>query len=234
MDEVAYSEKPGATTPDNIASDVYNKVAATHGIVVYLGRSGVLPSPLNAMQGAGGHCQPPEGTTIPLIAESAPIDFQLHSDRTARAYPYMTLLYETTNAPTPDPRDPYARFARDFATVFGSRSADADAAGGFDTVGIVSKVVENLLPASHDVRPDDIYLWLTAHGVSQYPGASGVLRLDGRNKYPPDKAVFIREIAQPEGATATLVSCGILPDRRDPATWGTPPDTFPCLRDGSG
>ncbi|MGY4998796.1 ABC transporter substrate-binding protein [Streptomyces sp. 900105245] len=233
VDLVGFSEKPGATTPDNIATDVCNKVSATHGIIVYLGRSGVLPSLLNAMQSAGGHCQPPEGRTIPLIAESAPIDFQLHPAETARAYPYMTLMYETANAPTQDPRDPYAQFTRDFAAVFGGRSADADAAGGFDTVGIVTKVVENLLPASHDVQPNDIYLWLTAHGVSQYPGASGVLRLDGKHKYPPDKAVFIREIGQPDGATATLLSCGILPNRQHPARWGSEPDTFPCPRDGS-
>ncbi|MFI1769912.1 ABC transporter substrate-binding protein [Streptomyces sp. NPDC020800] len=231
IDEITYSEKPGATTPDNIATDVCNKVTATHGIVVYLGRSGVLPSLLNAMQSAGGQCQPPEGTTIPLIAESAPIDFQLHPAQTARAYPYMTLFYETANAPTQDSRDPYAQFAQDFAAVFGSRSADADAAGGFDTVGIVTKVVENLLPASHDVQPNDIYLWLTAHGVSQYPGASGVLQLDGKHKYPPDKAVFIREIAQPHGATTTLLSCGILPNRQNPASWGAASDTFPCPRD---
>ncbi|MEV6943839.1 hypothetical protein AB0N07_17920, partial [Streptomyces sp. NPDC051172] len=70
-----------------------------------------------------------------------------------------------------------------------------------------------------------------AHGVSQYPGASGVLQLDGKNKYPPDKAVFIREIAQPSGITATLLSCGVLPDRQNPAKWGTPPDTFPCPKD---
>ncbi|MFJ9871155.1 ABC transporter substrate-binding protein [Streptomyces sp. NPDC101165] len=233
VDEVTYSEKPGATTPDTIATEVCDKVAATHGIVVYLGRSGVLPSLLNAMQSAGGQCQPPEGTTIPLISESAPIDFQLHPAQTARAYPYMTLFYETANAPTQDSRDPYAQFTRDFATVFGSRSGDADAAGGFDTVGIVSKVIESLLPASHDVQPNDIYLWLTAHGVSQYPGASGVLQLDGKNKYPPDKAVFIREISQPSGATATLLSCGILPDRQNPAKWGTEPDTFPCPRGGA-
>ncbi|MFG2957940.1 ABC transporter substrate-binding protein [Streptomyces sp. NPDC048291] len=231
IDEIKYSEKPGATTPENIASEVCDKVAATHGIVVYLARSGVLPSLLNAMQSAGGQCQPPQGTTIPMITESSPIDFQLHPEQTARAYPYMTLFYETTNAPTPDSRDPYAQFAQDFTTVFGGRSADADAAGGFDTVGVVSKVIEDLLPASDDVQPNDIYLWLTAHGVSQYPGASGVLQLDGKNKYPPDKAVFIREIAQPSGTTATLLSCGVLPDRQNPAKWGTPPDTFPCPRD---
>ncbi|MGW1806038.1 ABC transporter substrate-binding protein [Streptomyces sp. NPDC002078] len=234
IDEVTYSEKPGATTPDSIATDVCNKVSATHGIVVYLARSGVLPSLLNAMQSAGGQCQPPEGTTIPLIAESAPIDFQLHPARTAGAYPYMTLFYETANAPTSDPRDPYAQFTQDFAAVFGHLSADADAAGGFDTVGIVSKVIENLLPASQDVQPNDIYLWLTAHGVSQYPGASGVLQLDAKNKYPPDKAVYIREITQPGGATSTLLSCGILPDRQNRAKWGTPPATFPCPREGAG
>ncbi|MEU2779543.1 hypothetical protein ABZ646_43610, partial [Streptomyces sp. NPDC007162] len=231
IEEVTYSEKPGATTPDSIATDMCNKVSATHGIVVYLARSGVLPSLLNAMQSAGGQCQPAEGTTIPLIAESAPIDFQLRPARTARAYPYMTLFYETPNAPTSDPRDPYAQFTQDFAAVFGHLSADADAAGGFDTVGIVSKVIENLLPATPDVQPNDIYLWLTAHGVSQYPGASGVLRLDAKNKYPPDKAVYIREITQPGGATATLLSCGILPDRQNRATWGTAPDTFPCPRE---
>ncbi|MGW7385004.1 ABC transporter substrate-binding protein [Streptomyces sp. NPDC054794] len=233
IDEIKYSEKPGATTPEDIASEVCNKVAATHGIVVYLARSGVLPSLLNAMQSAGGQCQPPQGMTIPMITESSPIDFQLHPEQTARAYPYMTLFYETTNAPTPDSRDPYAQFAQDFATVFGKRSADADAAGGFDTMGVVSKVIEDLLPASDDVQPNDIYLWLTAHGVSQYPGASGVLQLDGKNKYPPNKAVFIREIAQPSGITATLLSCGVLPDRQNPATWGTPPDTFPCAKDNT-
>ncbi|MDF3300277.1 hypothetical protein [Streptomyces tropicalis] len=233
IDEVAYSERPGATTPAAIAADVCNKVAATHGIVVYLGRSGVLPSLLNAMQSAGGPCQPPQGTTIPLIAESAPIDFQLHPVRTARSYPYVTVFYETANAPTQDARDPYAQFAQGFAAVFGTRGADADAAGGFDTVGIVTQVIENLLPTSPsaDVEPNDIYLWLTAHGVAQYPGASGVLRLDGSHKYPPDKAVFVRGIAQPQGTTTTLLSCGLLPDRQDPATWGTPPDAFPCPRD---
>ncbi|MEU6069706.1 hypothetical protein ABZ864_35995 [Streptomyces sp. NPDC047082] len=233
VDEVTYSEKPGATTPATIATDVCNKVTATQGIVVYLGRSGVLPSLLNAMQSAGGECQPPQGTTIPLIAESAPIDFQIDPRKTAQAYPYMTIFYETANAPTQDFRDPYAQFARNFAKVFGDRGADADAAGGYDTVGIVTQVIENVLPTSpdSDVKPNDIYLWLTAHGVSQYPGASGVLQLDGRNKYPPDKAVFIREIMQPDGTTDTLLSCGLLPNRQNPARWGTEGRTFPCLRD---
>ncbi|MEU6555870.1 ABC transporter substrate-binding protein [Streptomyces sp. NPDC046915] len=234
IDEFTFSEKPGARTPDDIATEVCDKVTAVRGVIVYLGRSGVLPSLLNAMQRAGGQCQPPQGTTIPLIAESAPIGFQVDPVGTAQAYPYMTIFYETANAPTQDPRDPYSQFARDFATVFGDRGADADAAGGFDTVGIVTKVVENLLPASRDgdVRSDDIYLWLTAHGVSDYPGASGVLRLDGQNKFPPDKAEFIREILQPSGTAVTLLSCGILPDRQNPANWGTPPDTFRCPRDG--
>lgn len=230
-DEIEYKEKPGATRPEDIARFVCRRVAATHGIVVYLARSGVLPGFLDAMQRAGGQCQPPQGTTIPMIAESSPIDFQLHPQQTARAYPYMTLFYETPNAPTTDSRDPYAQFAQDFASVFGTRSADADAAGGFDTVGVVSKVIENLLPADDDTQPNNIYLWLTAHGVSQYPGASGVLQLDGTNKYPPNKAVFIREITQPRGITTTLLSCGVLPDQRDPATWGSPPDSFPCPRD---
>ncbi|MFD9789384.1 ABC transporter substrate-binding protein [Streptomyces sp. NPDC059070] len=230
-DEVKYSEKPGATTPENIANDVCAKAAATHGIVVYLARSGVLPSLLNAMRGAGGPCQPPQGTTIPMITESTPIDFQLHPQQTARAYPYMTLFYETTNAPTPDSRDPYAQFAQDFATVFGGRSADADAGGGFDTAGVVSKVIEDLLPATPNPQPNDVYLWLTAHGVSQYPGASGVLQLDRTNKYPPDKAVYVREIAQPGGDPTTLLSCGILPDRENPVNWGTPPHVFPCPKD---
>lgn len=113
-------------------------------------------------------------------------------------------------------------------------SADADAAGGFDTVRIVSKVIENLLPASPDAQPNDICLWLTAHGVSQYPGASGVLQLDAKNKYPPDKAVYIREIAQPGGTPSTLLSCGILPDRQNRTAWGTAPDTFPCPRETTG
>ncbi|MFJ3310038.1 ABC transporter substrate-binding protein [Streptomyces sp. NPDC086549] len=233
IDEVTYSEKPGATTPAAIATDVCNKVTATQGIVVYLGRSGVLPSLLNAMQSTGGECQPPQGSTIPLIAESAPIAFQTDPRKTAQAYPYMTIFYETANAPTQDYRDPYAQFTRNFATVFGHRGADADAAGGFDTVGIVTQVIENVLPTSpdSDVEPNDIYLWLTAHGVSQYPGASGVLQLDGRNKFPPDKAVFIRQIRQPQGTPATLLSCGILPNRQNPARWGTGEQTFPCLRD---
>ncbi|MGW7258219.1 ABC transporter substrate-binding protein [Streptomyces sp. NPDC054834] len=231
IDEFTFSEKPGVRTPEDIATDVCNKATAVHGVIVYLGRSGVLPSLLNAMQRAGGQCQPSRGT-IPLIAESAPIGFQVDPVGTAQAYPYMTIFYETANAPTQDPRDPYSQFARDFAAVFGDRGADADAAGGFDTVGIVTKVVENLLPASRngDVESDDIYLWLTAHGVSDYPGASGVLRLDGQNKFPPDKAEFIREILQPNGTAVTLLSCGILPNRQNPATWGTPPDAFPCPR----
>ncbi|MFJ3233862.1 hypothetical protein [Streptomyces sp. NPDC086787] len=233
VDLVTYSERPGATTPASIATDVCNKVAASRGVVVYLGRSGVLPSLLNAMRSAGGHCQPPEGSTIPLIAESAPIDFQTDPRKTAQAYPYMTIFYETANAPTRDPRDPYAQFARSFKTVFGSLGADADAAGGYDTVGIVTQVIENVFPASpdSDVRPNDIYLWLTAHGVSQYPGASGVLQLDGKNKYPPDKAVFIREIRQPDGSPVTLLSCGLLPNRQNPDHWGTGDLTFPCPRD---
>ncbi|SOE08174.1 hypothetical protein [Streptomyces sp. Ag109_G2-15] len=70
--------------------------------------------------------------------------------------------------------------------------------------------------------------------MSQHPGASGVLQLNDKNKYPPDKAVFIREINQPNGATARLLSCGILPDRQHRAHWGTAPDTFPCPREGAG
>jgi ABC-type branched-subunit amino acid transport system substrate-binding protein len=235
IDEITYTEKPGATRPDSIATDVCNKVAANQGIIVYLGRSGVLPSLLNAMQSVGGECQPPQGTTIPLIAESAPVDFQIEPRKTAQAYPYMSLFYETVNAPTQDERTPYAQFAQNFATVFGGggTAADSDAAGGFDTVGIVAQVIENLLPASPSVEPNDIYLWLTAHGVSQYPGASGVLQLDGKNKYPPNKAVYIRQIRQPDGTPSTLLSCGILPDRQDPPSWGEPPDTFPCLRDST-
>ncbi|GAA3151336.1 hypothetical protein GCM10010521_43650 [Streptomyces rameus] len=80
----------------------------------------MLPSLLNAMQSAGSQCQPPEGATIALIAESAPIDFQLHFPRHGTDLPpYMTLFYETTNTPTPDSRDPYAPFTQDFAGVLG-------------------------------------------------------------------------------------------------------------------
>lgn len=230
-DEVKFREKPGDRTPDDIATEVCDKVTDTHGVIVYLGRSGVLPSFLNAMQRVGGQCQAPQGSTIPLIAESAPISFQTDPVATAQAYPYVTVFYETANAPTQDPRDYYSQFTRDFAVVFGKLDADADAAGGFDTVGIVTQVIEDLLPHTPkgDVKSDDISLWLTAHGVS-YPGASGGLQLDGDNRFPPDKAVFIRAIRQPDGTPATLLSCGRLPDRQDPHRWGTPPDTFPCPR----
>ncbi|MFF9765812.1 hypothetical protein ACF1GT_04225 [Streptomyces sp. NPDC014636] len=43
-----------------------------------------------------------------------------------------------------------------------------------------------------------------------------MVQLDGTNTHPPGNAVFIREITQPDGVTATLLSRGILPDRRNP------------------
>ncbi len=204
------------------------KVSATHGVVAYLGRSGVLPNLLNAMQSACGQCQPPEGTTIPLIAESARLPAPPRPHGTN--LPVYDTLLRDHQCPDAGLAGSLRPVHQDSTAVFGRLSAD----GGFDTVGIVSKVIENLLPASQDVRPNDIYLWLTAHGVSQYPGASSVLQRDAKNKYPPDKAVYIREITQPRGTLSTLLSCGILPDRQNRTTWDTAPDTFPCPRKTTG
>jgi hypothetical protein len=231
IDEITYSEKPGVTTPTTIATAICERVAATDGIVVYLGRSGVLPNLLIAMQGAGRSCHPPLGTSIPLITESSPIEFQTEPNVTAQRFPYMSLFYVTANAPTQDYRDPYAQFTHSFADIFKPLGPDADASGGFDTVGIVTHIIEDLLPNARNsqVAPNDIYVWLTAQNAFAYPGASGVLQLGGQHKFPPDKAVYIRQI-QPDGKTTTLLSCGVLPDTTDPSHWG-PNLAFTCPRD---
>ena len=88
IDEIIFNEKPGSKRPEDIAAEICNKVADTNGIIVYLGRSGVLPDLLNAMQNAGGKCQPPQGSTIPLIVESTPNEFETEPQKTAQMYPY--------------------------------------------------------------------------------------------------------------------------------------------------
>ncbi|MFI9245303.1 hypothetical protein ACIGXF_22590 [Streptomyces sp. NPDC053086] len=60
-----------------------------------------------------------------------------------------------------------------------------------------------------------------------------MLQLDGTNTHPPGKAVFIREITQPDGVTAMLLSRGILTDRQNPVKWGIPPGPFACPRDSA-
>jgi ABC-type branched-subunit amino acid transport system substrate-binding protein len=232
IDEITFNEKPGSKRPEDIAAEICDRVAATHGIIVYLGRSGVLPDLLNAMQNAGGKCQPPQGSTIPLIVESTPIEFQTKPQNTARMYPSLSIFYETTNAPTADTRDPYAQFASSFRQFFPDRSADADAAAGYDAVGIADQVIESLVPSSgtSEIRPDAVYHWLNDHGLT-YPGASGQLHLDSDHKFPPDKAVFVRGIRPGTGEVVALLSCGLLPDQQNPDRWGNAGHTFPCVRD---
>jgi ABC-type branched-subunit amino acid transport system substrate-binding protein len=230
IDEVVFNEKPGSKRPEDTAAEICDKVAATNGIIVYLGRSGVLPDLLNAMQNAGGKCQPPQGSTIPLIVESTPNEFETEPQKTAQTYPSLSIFYETTNAPTTDTRDPYAQFVTSFKNVFPHRKADADAAAGYDAVGIAEQVIESLVPSSHasEIRPNDVYHWLNDHGLT-YPGASGQLRLDSDHKFPPDKAVFVREIRPGMGEVVSLLSCGILPDQQNPSRWGNAGHTFPCV-----
>ncbi|GII65133.1 hypothetical protein Skr01_52180 [Sphaerisporangium krabiense] len=228
--KIAYLEKGNDRNTRDVAEEICRTVKATNGFVLYTGRSGVMPNLFGALQHEP-MCEKSEGT-IAVLAESVDPDLITAPERMGREYPYLTLFYSASNPiDDGDLKHASTRFSRDFRETFHRDDPDIEAAGGFDALNVLSEVINAVYTAHSDgdVRPSDVYQHLLNTGITHL-GATGRLRLDGRHKYPPDKAVYIREI-DPQGRILPRLACGILHNTDVATTWGPKGRPHPCPRD---
>jgi hypothetical protein len=218
---VPYSEQSNGQDSSNVADQICAQVRASHGVIVYAGRSGVMPDLFHYLQ-SSSTCQ--TRNRIPVIAESPDPDLIADPEQTESGYPFLNLFYVAFNAPAPGDL-----FTSQFGAEFTGLSADADAAEGYDAVGILSGVLDSVLgnyPRA-DFSSNDVYSWLQSTGVSNYLGESGLISLGKDQKYPANKATYVRQL-QPDGSVTTPMVCGVLPDQEDRSAWGTGKDRFAC------
>ncbi|GII88947.1 hypothetical protein Ssi03_69370 [Sphaerisporangium siamense] len=228
--KIAYLEKGNDRNTTDVAEEICHTVRATNGFVLYAGRSGVMPNLFRAMQGSP-LCEKRKGT-IAVLAESVDPDLITAPERMGREYPYLTMFYSSSNPiDDGDRKHAYTRFSLDFRDMFHRDDPDIEAAGGFDALNVLSEVINAVYTAHSDgdVRPSDVYTHLRNTGITHL-GATGRLRLDGRHNYPPDKAVYIREI-DPRGRILPRLACGILHNTDVATTWGPKGRPHPCPRD---
>ncbi|MEV7969654.1 hypothetical protein AB0O34_27295 [Sphaerisporangium sp. NPDC088356] len=231
IEPIAYSEQEDGQRTSDVARAVCGGVRSSRGFVVYAGRSAVMPDLFNAMQDTA-ECHQKRGRLI-VIAESTAAKFLDHPDLLAKDYPFLSLYYVAFNASgTVHGQDGYGRFSKQFSDLFRNNKANSDAAGGYDALNVVSKVINLVYPQYPDAnfRPSEVYAQLANPGVPNYLGASGVLSLGGGHKYPLNKAVYMLQ-PKADGTVVTLMACGLLPDQENPSAWGPAGNRFPCPKE---
>ncbi|MFD0375350.1 ABC transporter substrate-binding protein [Streptomyces sp. NPDC127112] len=239
---VPYYENRNGQIVADVARDICDKVQASGGYVVYAGRSGKMPELLDALQETT-ECRKADGKQVALFAESVAAVYlqDPHELLTKHAMfkPYYVMLNDSSGNASPN--TPYSEFTSRFREVFGKDAVpEGNAAGAYDALRVASEVINSVYAQYKTVengsarfKPTDVYARLSNPGVQNFPGASGLLSLDSRHKYPPNKAVYVMEPHLDKSVT-TWLACGLLPDqppgRNDPATWGLPGKTHPCPR----
>ncbi|MFJ8162758.1 ABC transporter substrate-binding protein [Streptomyces sp. NPDC096136] len=234
-----YENRNGQIVPD-VARDICDKVQASGGYIVYAGRSGKMPELLDALQGTAD-CRKADGKQVAIFAESLAATYLQDPQELLRKHsvfkPYYVMLNDSNGNASPN--TPYSEFTSRFREVFGNGSVpEGNAAGAYDALRVASEVINSVYAqyktaenSSAAFQPTDVYARLSNPGVQNFAGASGLLSLDSRHKYPPNKAVYVMESHLDKSVT-TWMACGLLPDQppglNNPATWGLPGKTHPC------
>ncbi|MEV0415221.1 hypothetical protein AB0I68_31635 [Streptomyces sp. NPDC050448] len=237
---VPYYENRNGQIVSEVARNVCTEVRASGGYIVYAARSGEMPELFDALQDAPD-CRKPDGKQVAVLSESTAAKYiqdpELMLKKHAVLKPYYVMPNNSNGKESPD--SPYSEFISRFREVFKDGSVpEGNAAGSYDALRVASEVINSVYAQYKTVeksdarfQPTDVYARLSNPGIQKFSGASGLLSLDTRNKYPPNKAVYILESHLDKSVT-TWMACGLLPDQppglNNPATWGTPGNLHPC------
>ncbi|OEJ43483.1 hypothetical protein AR457_04595 [Streptomyces agglomeratus] len=237
---VPYYENRNGQIASDVARNICAEIRATDGFIVYAGRSGEMPELFDALQGSAD-CRKEDGRQVAVLSESTAAKYlQDPADmlkKHAVLKPYYLMLNDSNGKETPG--SPYSEFTSHFRDVFTDGEVpEGNAAGAYDALRVTSEVINSVYANYKTVentdarfQPTDVYARLSNPGIQDFSGASGLLSLDSRHKYPPNKAVYILEPHVDKSVT-TLMACGLLPDRppgrNNPGTWGTAGKTHRC------
>ncbi|MFF3686746.1 hypothetical protein [Streptomyces sp. NPDC002187] len=237
---VPYYENRNGQIASEVARNVCTEVRNSGGFIVYAGRSGEMPELFDALQGAAD-CRKSDGKQVAVLSESTAAKYLQDPADMLKKHsvlkPYYVMFNNSNGKETPD--SPYSEFTDRFREVFKDRVVpEGNAAGAYDALRVASEVINSVYAQyktaeNTDARfqPTDVYARLSNPGVQNFSGASGLLSLDTRHKYPPNKAVYILESHMDKSVT-TWMACGLLPDKplglNDPDTWGTAGEAHPC------
>ncbi|MFF3327749.1 ABC transporter substrate-binding protein [Streptomyces sp. NPDC002889] len=230
---VPYYENRNGQIVSEVARNVCTEVRSTGGFIVYAGRSGEMPELFDALQGAAD-CRKSDGKQVAVLSESTAAKYLQDPADMLKKHsvlkPYYVMFNNSNGKETPD--SPYSEFTSHFRDVFTNGTVpEGNAAGAYDALRVASEVINSVYAQyktseNTDARfqSTDVYARLSNPGIQNFSGASGLLSLDTRNKYPPNKAVYILESHLDKSVT-TWMACGLLPDQppglNDPDTWGT-------------
>ncbi|WP_329447567.1 ABC transporter substrate-binding protein [Streptomyces sp. NBC_01426] len=237
---VPYYEHRNGQIVSEVARDICAEVRATGGFIVYAGRSGEMPGLFDALQGTAD-CRKADGKQVAVLSESTAAKYLQDPEDMLRKHsvlrPYYVMFNNSNGKESAD--SPYSEFTSRFRNVFKDGSVpEGNAAGAYDALRVASEVINSVYAqyktaenSSAPFQPTDVYARLSNPGVQNFSGASGLLSLDSRHKYPPNKAVYVLESHLDKSVT-TWMACGLLPDQppglNNPATWGRPGKTRPC------
>ncbi|MFD7835319.1 hypothetical protein [Streptomyces sp. NPDC059761] len=237
---VPYYENRNGQIVSEVARDICTEIRTSGGYILYAGRSGEMPELFDALQ-ASADCRKADGKPVAVFSESTAAKYMQDPQDMLKTHsvlkPFYVMLNNSTGTESPD--SPYSEFTMRFRSVFKDGSVpEGNAAGAYDALRVASEVINSVYAqyktpqnSSAPFQPADVYARLSNPGVQNFSGASGLLSLDSRHKYPPNKAVYVLESHMDKSVT-TLMACGLLPDQppglNNPATWGRPGKTRPC------
>ncbi|MEV0992062.1 ABC transporter substrate-binding protein [Streptomyces sp. NPDC049949] len=237
---VPYYENRNGQIVSEVARDVCAEIRTSGGFILYAGRSGEMPELFDALQ-ASADCRKADGKPVAVFSESTAAKYMQDPQDMLKEHsvlkPFYVMLNNSTGTESPD--SPYSEFTVRFRSVFKDGSVpEGNAAGAYDALRVASEVINSVYAqyktpqnSSAPFQPTDVYARLSNPGVQNFSGASGLLSLDSRHKYPPNKAVYVLESHMDKSVT-TLMACGLLPDQppglNNPATWGRPGKARPC------
>lgn len=237
---VPYYENRNGQIVSEVARDICAEIRASGGYILYAGRSGEMPELFDALQ-ASADCRKADGKPVAVFSESTAATYMQDPGDMLQKHsvlkPYYVMLNNSTGTVSPD--SPYSEFTVRFRSVFKDGSVpEGNAAGAYDALRVASEVINSVYAqyktpqnSSAPFQPTDVYARLSNPGVQNFSGASGLLSLDSRHKYPPNKAVYVLE-SHTDKSVTTWMACGLLPDQPpgldNPATWGSRGKARPC------
>ncbi|MYT19436.1 hypothetical protein GTW69_03880, partial [Streptomyces sp. SID7760] len=218
---VPYYENRNGQIVSEVARDICAEIRASGGYILYAGRSGEMPELFDALQ-ASADCRKADGKPVAVFSESTAATYMQDPGDMLQKHsvlkPYYVMLNNSTGTVSPD--SPYSEFTVRFRSVFKDGSVpEGNAAGAYDALRVASEVINSVYAqyktpqnSSAPFQPTDVYARLSNPGVQNFSGASGLLSLDSRHKYPPNKAVYVLE-SHTDKSVTTWMACGLLPDQ---------------------
>ncbi|MGW5347111.1 ABC transporter substrate-binding protein [Streptomyces sp. NPDC004050] len=237
---VPYYENRTGQIVSDVARDICTEVGKSDGFILYAGRSGEMPALFDALQ-AASECRRKDGRKIAVLSESTAAKYlQDPADMMRRhslLQPYY-MMYNNSNGKE-TPNTPYSEFTAHFRSVFTDGSLpEGNAAGAYDALQVASAAINAAYVqyrtgtnGSAPFQATDVYARLSNPGIENLSGATGLLTLNSRNRFPPNGAVYILQPHLDKSVT-TLVACGNLPDQPVNSdlgrTWGPAGRTRAC------